>query len=165
MRNIFLKFTNAAIGKIRLSSRGVFVPLKLFLICVSLLFASCAGSQTTTLTSNSNSMGAQNANMTPPPSQSVPQLTASPNPVPFGPDFGTTKISWDTGDGTWGQVYVSTNGEPETLFMQGAKGSAEATWIGAGGTYEFRLYAGPEHKKMLASINVSRAKKLNQNPN
>ena len=161
MRNIFLKFTNEANGKTKLSSGGVLARLEVFLICAILLFASCTRTQTTT--PNSNSMGAEvNANRTPPSStedtktKSVSQLTASPNPVPFGPEFGITKISWDTGDGSWGQVYVSANGEAETLFMQGPKGSADAAWIGTGGTYEFRLYAGQEHKKLLASIKVTR---------
>ena len=161
MRNIF--FTSVATHKTKLSSTGVFLRLKLFLICATLLLASCAGTQTTTPTSNSNSTGGNvNANTTTPKSAvgtntpSGPQLTASPNPVPLGPEFGTTKISWDTGDGSWGQVYVSVSGKPETLFMQGPKGSADAAWIGGGGAYEFRLYAGQEHKKLLASVKVSR---------
>jgi hypothetical protein len=88
-----------------------------------------------------------------------PQISASPNPVPLGSEkFGTTTITWDTGDGSIGEVYVSVNGKPEKLFAGNRrKGSLEAPWIGKG-EHEFRLYAGTEHKTVLASVMVTRAK-------
>ena len=87
-------------------------------------------------------------------------ISADPNPVPAGPDkFGTTKVTWDTGDGTVGEVYVSVNGQPEKLFAGNRpNGSLEAPWIGKG-DHEFRLYAGKEHKTVLASVKVIRAKR------
>src|SRR3989442_1500207 len=37
-------------------------------------------------------------------------IAADPNPVPAGSDAqGTTIISWDTGDGSMGEVYVLVN--------------------------------------------------------
>jgi hypothetical protein len=51
-------------------------------------------------------------------------------------------------------VYVSHNGKAEKLFGQGGRGSKEAPWILAGSTYEFRLYAGKERAKLLASVKV-----------
>lgn len=86
-----------------------------------------------------------------------PQISASPNPVPAGNEkFGKTTISWDTGDGSVGEVYVSVNGAPEKLFAgDRSKSSLEAAWIGKG-EHEFRLYAGKEHKKGLASVKVTR---------
>jgi hypothetical protein len=97
----------------------------------------------------------------PPPAAtaSPPSITASPNPVPAGPTkFGTTTVTWDTGDGSLGDVYVSVNGAPEKLFAgQRKKGSLEAAWIGKG-EHEFRLYAGKEHKTVLASVKVTRSK-------
>jgi len=88
-----------------------------------------------------------------------PQISAAPNPVPAGPEkFGKTTISWNTGDGSVGEVYVSTNGSPEKLFAgKRSKGSLEATWIGKG-VYEFRLYAGTDHQKVLSSLKVTRLK-------
>jgi hypothetical protein len=83
-----------------------------------------------------------------------PEITATPNPVAAGSGKGTTQISWNTGDGLPGQVYVSRDGKPEQVFSQGAKGSQEAPWIQAGTTYEFRLYAGKEHSQLLASVEV-----------
>jgi len=85
-------------------------------------------------------------------------ITASPNPVTTGEGSGTTTITWDTGDGTAGQVYVSEDGAAETLFTAGPKGSAPAPWIRAGKTFEFRLYAGTEHAKMLAKTQVTGSK-------
>ena len=95
-----------------------------------------------------------------PPDKSAATITASPNPVPPGPDFGTTTISWNTGDGTIGEVYLAENDKPEKLFAgERSQGVLETPWIGAGGIYEFRLYAGKEHKKLLASVKVVRAER------
>lgn len=86
------------------------------------------------------------------------KISADPNPVPAGTErFGKTTITWDTGDGSVGEVFVSTNGAEEKLFAGNrAKGSLEAAWIGKG-EYEFRLYAGKEHKTVLASVKVVKA--------
>ena len=88
-----------------------------------------------------------------------PLITASPNPVPAGEGDGKTTISWDTGDGSVVDVYLSVDDGPEKLFGRHSKNSIEAPWIGAGPVYEFRLYAGEEHKKMLGSVKVTRSKK------
>src|SRR5262249_20798608 len=84
-------------------------------------------------------------------------IKASPNPVPAGATkFGTTTLTWDTGAGNPGEGYVSPNGAPGQWFGgPRAKGSQEAPWI-AKGEYEFRLYAGKEHKTVLATVKVTR---------
>jgi len=82
-------------------------------------------------------------------------ITASPNPVLVGQGTGTTTVTWNSGDGSAGQVYISMAGEPEAIFASGPPGSAAAPWIEAGKTYEFRLYAGTEHVKMLAKTQVT----------
>jgi ABC-type transport system substrate-binding protein len=106
-----------------------------------------------------NSSKNPEANMSPAsPAASAATITASPNPVPVGEGLGTTTITWNTGDGTVGQVYVSVDGGPESLFGGGPPGSAAASWIQAGKTYEFRLYAGTEHATVLAKTEVSRSK-------
>ena len=89
------------------------------------------------------------------PAAPAATITASPNPVTTGEGPGTTTITWNTGDGTTGQVYVSEDGAPETLFTAGPPGSAPAPWIQAGKTFEFRLYAGTEHTKVLAKTQVT----------
>jgi hypothetical protein len=85
-----------------------------------------------------------------------PTITANPNPVPAGPEKGTTNITWTTGNGSVGQVYVS-DGKREKLFATGSEGSKEAPWIQAGITHEFTLYAGKEHKEVLGSVTVTRS--------
>ena len=72
-------------------------------------------------------------------------LLAFPNPVPAGSGKGATLIAWITPNGTTGQVWVTINGAPETIFAQGSSGAQYAPWIEAGGAYEFRLYAGTTH--------------------
>jgi len=83
-------------------------------------------------------------------------ISAEPNPVPPGADLGTTIITWRTGDGRPGQVYVSQDGGSETLFAAGPDGSEQANWIRAGSKYDFRLYAGIDHTSMLGSVEVTR---------
>ena len=89
------------------------------------------------------------------PAAPVATITASPNPVTTGEGSGTTTITWNTGDGTAGQVYVSEDGAPETLFAAGSTGSAPAPWIRAGKTFEFRLYAGTDHATVLGKTQVT----------
>jgi hypothetical protein len=92
------------------------------------------------------------------PGASTARITASPNPVVAGQGAATTTITWDTGDGSVGQVYVSSDGASEGLFASGPSGSAAAPWIVAGKTWEFRLYAGTEHTKVLAKTQVTAQK-------
>ena len=89
------------------------------------------------------------------PGASTATITASPNPVHTGERNGTTTITWNTADGTEGQVYVSVDGGPEGKFAAGPQGSAAAGWIQAGKTFEFRLYAGTEHATVLAKTQVT----------
>lgn len=91
------------------------------------------------------------------PTPSSASVTAVPNPVPSGEGLGKTRITWRTGNETSGEVYVSTDGGEETLFVQGSEGSAEAPWIASGSTYEFRLYDARGHTKLLAHTTVTRA--------
>jgi hypothetical protein len=115
----------------------IFVPLFFF-------FAACGPSKNPEANSSAAS-----------PAAAAATITASPNPVTTGEGSGTTTITWNTPDGTTGQVYVSEDGKPETLFTAGPTGSAPAPWIRAGKTFEFRLYAGTEHNDVLAKIQVT----------
>jgi hypothetical protein len=89
------------------------------------------------------------------PAASAAKITASPNPVPTGGGTGTTTVAWNTGDGTEGHVFVSVDGGAEEMFASGPSGSSPAPWIQAGKTFEFRLYAGTEHTKLLAKTQVT----------
>jgi len=92
------------------------------------------------------------------PATSAATIAASPNPVPAGEGLGTTTITWNTGDGKEGQVFVSTDGGAEASFGGAPSGSAAAPWIQTGKTYEFRLYAGTEHATVLTKTVVTRSK-------
>jgi hypothetical protein len=79
-------------------------------------------------------------------------LRADPNPVPTGNGNGKTTITWNTGNGTAGDVYVGPVGT-EKLFASGPKGSQDAPWIQPGFN-EFRLYTRADHK-LLAQVTVT----------
>ena len=53
------------------------------------------------------------------------RLMALPTQVPVSRTVGFTEISWDTGDGLEGQVYISVDGQPEALFASGSRGAVE----------------------------------------
>jgi len=86
----------------------------------------------------------------------APTLRAFPNPVPSGEGDGTTTITWNTGGGTVGQVYVSADGKEESIFGHSPQSSSTADWIKTGSTYQFRLYTGTERGKLLAETTVTR---------
>ncbi len=90
-------------------------------------------------------------------------IAAVPNPVPagFGAE-GRTIISWDTGDGSIGEVYVSVNHGEEKLFARHSCGIQEAPWINDKGVCEFRLYRGPGRTKPLGAVSVTRNRPLNK---
>lgn len=83
----------------------------------------------------------------------APSISASPNPT----TNGTTTISWFTGNGSDGQVWVSQNGAPEVLFAQNVFGSASATWIQTGSTYRFTLYQGTTHSTAMMAVDATRS--------
>ena len=115
------------------------------IVLVPLFFlAACNPSKAPEATAPSGSAAASSA-----------PITAAPNPVPAGQGPGTTTITWNTGDGSLAQVYVSVDSGSETLFASSPQGSAAAPWIEAGKTFEFRLYAGTEHTKLLAKTQVT----------
>jgi hypothetical protein len=58
------------------------------------------------------------------PAAHAATITAPPNPVTIGEGPGTTTMTWNTGDGTKGEIYVSEDGGPEKLFATGATGPA-----------------------------------------
>jgi hypothetical protein len=94
-----------------------------------------------------------------PSSSAGPEISAAPNPVPAGPDKGTTTITWSAGDGKKGEVYLVTRDGTEKLFAGHAPGGRQdAKFITANRAFEFRLYEGKEHTRLLASVTVTREK-------
>jgi len=100
---------------------------------------------------------------TPPPSN--PTLTAAPTTVPPGGSTGTTTLTWDTGNGSAGQVYVSVDGGGDTIFAAGDTGSQTASFIQPGSVYVFKLYAGTDHNTLLLSVTVRYPLNIMASPN
>jgi glycosyltransferase involved in cell wall biosynthesis/SAM-dependent methyltransferase len=87
------------------------------------------------------------------PDDSAP-LRAVPNPVPAGST--TTRICWDTGDGSPGYLFVTQDSAGEAAFAEGASGEQDAAWINPGSIYEFRLYSDRERTRLLGAVTVGR---------
>jgi hypothetical protein len=119
-----------------------------------LLFAACDSSKHPEAAAGTKKPKATSAAS--PFHQTAATIDATPNPVPTGSGMGTTTINWTTGDGSDGQVYVSADGQPEQLFATASQGPANATWVQAGKSYEFRLY-GAGHSKLLGKVVVTGA--------
>jgi tRNA (mo5U34)-methyltransferase len=90
-------------------------------------------------------------------SKTAPILSASPNPVPAGKGTGETTVSWNSGNGSPGKIYVAVNGGQESLFAIARQDSHTANWIQTGSSYEFRLY-NSDHTKLLDKVAVTRAR-------
>jgi hypothetical protein len=84
----------------------------------------------------------------------APFITAALNPLPAA--IRTATLTWRTADDGWAEVWVSVDGGPETLFVEGSSGYKLATWIEPGHRYDFRLYEGKAHDRLLGSVVVTR---------
>ena len=87
-----------------------------------------------------------------------PVLSASPNPVPAGDldqPLASTVITWNTGTGVIGDLYVKVNREPEKFMARAPRGTIKIDWIQFDSTYEFRLYA-KKHSRLVAKLDVTR---------
>ena len=81
-------------------------------------------------------------------SSGAPAITANPGHVTVAGRTGSTEISWDTGNGSMGFVFVTTSEGKPALFATGAKGSRVAPWIRPG-TYAFELYGDDQRRTLL----------------
>ncbi len=82
-------------------------------------------------------------------------IRAEPNPIPVGPGLGSTTISWSTGNGRVGAIYLVVAGGEEIPFQQGAEGSHHVNWIQRDVVYRFRLYEMGEERVRLAATTVT----------
>jgi hypothetical protein len=63
---------------------------------------------------------------------------------------GSATITWNTGSGQHGQVFLSRNEGSEEFIAEGTHGIAESPVLDRHTLYEFRLYEGREHVRLLA---------------
>jgi hypothetical protein len=85
-------------------------------------------------------------------------LSVAPIPTAADPSPGTPHVTWSTGNGSPGEVTVSSAGSKEALFASGPDGSASAPWISAGRSYVFRLYSIVSGHRLLARLKVGQEK-------
>jgi phosphoglycerol transferase MdoB-like AlkP superfamily enzyme len=81
---------------------------------------------------------------------SAPNLQAKPVGRDPNTSLRSVTVDWSTGSSLIGDVFVSKDATPETLFARGPRGSARADWIERGSTYEFRLYDAATHRLLFA---------------
>jgi len=87
-----------------------------------------------------------------------PVLSANPNPVPAGhPDqrVASTEITWNTGDGSIGDLFVKIDREEERFVGRAPSGVMKIDWIQFDSLYQFRLYS-KKRSKLLATLTVTR---------
>src|SRR5262249_11535860 len=88
------------------------------------------------------------------PVKRAPVITATPEHVTVARGTGSTKIQWDTGDGSQGFVFVTEEGEQPFLFAIRGRGSKDASWIRTH-RYVFELYGDNDRRTLLAKVTVS----------
>jgi len=81
-------------------------------------------------------------------------ITAKPERVTLSDGKGSTKIEWDTGNGSMGFVFVTEDRGKPVLFASGSRGNEVAPWIGTH-SYVFELYGDDQHQRLLAKVTVS----------
>ena len=82
------------------------------------------------------------------------RITATPERVKVSDGSASTDISWNTGDGSMGFVFVTANGRPPVLVATSNEGSRVISWIRRG-NYVFQLYGDAGRRTLLSSVNVS----------
>src|SRR5204862_912638 len=82
------------------------------------------------------------------------RITAMPERVKVSEGSSSTDISWNTGDGSTGFVFVTANGRPPVLVATGKEGNRVISWIRRG-NYVFQLYGDAERRTLFSSVNVS----------
>ena len=84
----------------------------------------------------------------------APVITAKPERVTLSDATGSTKIEWDTGNGSMGFVFVTEEGGKALPFASGSRGNQVAPWIGSH-RYVFELYGDDQRQTLLAKVIVS----------
>src|SRR5436190_18386752 len=84
----------------------------------------------------------------------TPRITATPERVKVSDDSASCDITWNTGNGSKGFVFMTANRRPPVLLATGNEGSRVISWIRRG-NYVFELYGDAERRTLLATVTVS----------
>src|SRR4029077_14586318 len=87
------------------------------------------------------------------PVSGAPVITANPARVTLSDGNGTTEISWDTGNGSMGFVFVTEDDGKPVIFANSSRGKQVAPWIGKH-NYLFELYGDDQRQTLLAKVTV-----------
>lgn len=77
-----------------------------------------------------------------------------PSLDPMQPGLGSVKICWNTGDRSYGSIFVRAGQPAETLFTTGPSGEGLADWIAPDVPYRFRLYTDPNRSALHAELTL-----------
>jgi len=80
-------------------------------------------------------------------------IIAKPERVTLSNGSGSTQISWDTGNGSVGFVFVTQDGGKPVLFANDSRGNQIVPWIGKH-SYVFELYSDDQRQTLLAKVTV-----------
>jgi hypothetical protein len=136
--------------KAKLRDRSEFTKARSVMAALVVCLAVYSGAVSTVGAALEQNASGSNSN----PVSRVPVITAKPEHVTLTGGNGSTKIEWDTGNGSVGFVFVTENGRTAVLFTKGSRGSQVAPWIGRN-SYLFELYGDNERRTLLAKVTVS----------
>jgi len=87
-------------------------------------------------------------------------ITAPAAPAGQPPELSVVRttsgalVSWNTGNGVPGAVYVVEQGGKEHLFARASSGSQAAPWVQPRERYVFRLYGEVGAKQLLVAVSI-----------
>jgi hypothetical protein len=87
---------------------------------------------------------------TTPPPPAIKATTDSTSAAHVAP----VTITWSTGDGSDGLVFVRTSSGQPAIFAQGPSGSETADWLDGHLAYEFQLFSRTTPQSLLAKVTV-----------
>jgi hypothetical protein len=134
----------------KLCNRSVLAKARSVMAALVVCLAVYSGAVSTVGAALEQNASGSNSN----PVSGEPVITAKPEHVTLTGANGSTKIEWDTGNGSVGFVFVTENGRRPVLFTKGPRGSQVAPWIGRN-SYLFELYSDKERRTLLAKVTVS----------
>lgn len=82
-------------------------------------------------------------------------LRATPNPVPYSPDSGSTTLSWEFGTGKTGEIWVTSPDTPARLVASGPSGAKTIDWIQPDVPYKFHLVKSGAGPRAAATLQLS----------
>jgi hypothetical protein len=87
-------------------------------------------------------------------------LSVTPIPNQTKPSLETPQVTWSTGNGSPGNVTITSDSPKEMVIAYGSEGTNQEPWLASVKTYVLRLYSIAPRRKLLARLRVGRETKL-----